>query len=188
VKTLPPDADRSENLAEAVRHEGHWSVSPCPCRLSQWIADPGNHCDHILETCIHTGAQSRWAVKHGMARELTHDELVALLEKCNKDGLVHTLNVQNCICNCCNDCCTIFYGQNRGHKVFAPSPFVPQVDEDSCNRCDTCIDHCPAKAISADEEDEYVSVDREKCIGCGVCVTTCKPHFVSLMRRPAAAA
>ena len=37
--------------------------------------------------------------------------------------------------------------------------------------------------IAAGEDEEYVSVDYEKCIGCGVCVSTCKPHFVSLMRR-----
>jgi Pyruvate/2-oxoacid:ferredoxin oxidoreductase delta subunit len=188
VKTLPADASPAENLAEAVRHEGHWSTSPCPCRLSQWIVDPGNHCDHILETCIHTGDLSRWAVKHGMARELTFDELVALLDACNQDGLVHTLNVQNCICNCCNDCCTIFYGQNRGVKVFAPSPFIPQVDEESCNGCNKCVDRCPTKAIAAGEEEDFVTVDYEKCIGCGICVATCKPHFVSLTRRPAAAA
>lgn len=188
VNALPADADPSENLAEAVRHEGHWSVSPCPCRLSQWITDPGNHCDHILETCIHTGDQSRWAVKHGMARELTFDELVALLERCNKDGLVHTLNVQNCICNCCNDCCTIFYGQNRGHKVFAPSPFVPEVDESSCNGCNKCVDRCPVEAITAAEDEDYVSVDYGKCIGCAICVAACKPHFITLTRRPAIAA
>jgi Pyruvate/2-oxoacid:ferredoxin oxidoreductase delta subunit len=189
VNTLPADADPSENLAEAIRHEGHWSVSPCPCRLSQWITDPGNHCGHILETCIHTGDQSRWAVKHGMARELTYEGLVELLEKCNKDGLVHTLNIQNCVCNCCNDCCAIFQGRKSGEKVFAPSPFVPKVDEDSCNGCNKCVDHCPTKAISAGgDDDDYVSVDYEACIGCGVCVTACKPHFMTLMRRPAAAA
>lgn len=185
--TLPADADPALNLAEAVRHEGHWSVSPCPCRLSQWITEPGNHCSHILETCIHTGDQSRWAVKHGMARELTFEELVDLLERCNKDGLVHTLNIQNCICNCCNDCCAIFHGQNRGHKVFVPSPFVPEVDAESCNACNKCVDHCPVHAISADEYEESVAVDYETCIGCGICVTACKPDCLTLIPRPAAA-
>ena len=187
VNTLPADADSSHNLAEVVKNEGHWSVSPCPCRLSQWIADPGNHCEHILDTCIHTGDLSRWAVKHGMARELTYEQLVQLLERCNKDGLIHTLNIQNCICNCCNDCCTISYGQNRGHKVFVPSPFVPEVDEESCNACNKCVERCPTKALEADEIEECVTVDYETCIGCGVCVTTCKPKALSLIWRPAAA-
>jgi Pyruvate/2-oxoacid:ferredoxin oxidoreductase delta subunit len=189
INTLPADAAPSENLAEAVKHEGHWSVSPCPCRLSQWIADPGNHCDHMLDGCIHTGDLSRWAVKHGMARPLTYDELVALLEECNKDGLVSSLNIQNCICNCCNDCCAIFQGYNHGQKVFVPSPFVPQVNEESCNACNQCVDRCPVKAIEAGpEKRDPVSVNYDTCIGCGVCVGTCKPHFMSMVRRTAIAA
>jgi Pyruvate/2-oxoacid:ferredoxin oxidoreductase delta subunit len=187
VNTLLDDADPSQNLAEVVKNEGHWSVSACPCRLSQWIADPGNHCDHMLDTCIHTGELSRWAVKHGIARELTYEELVELLKQCNENGLVHTLNIQNCICNCCNDCCPIFHGQKRGHKVFVPSPFVPQVDEESCNGCNKCVERCPVNAIKADELEEYVSVDYDTCIGCGVCVSACKPSFMSLTRRPIAA-
>ncbi len=41
---LPDDALPSENLAEVIKDRGHWSVSPCPCRLSHWLVDPGNHC------------------------------------------------------------------------------------------------------------------------------------------------
>jgi Pyruvate/2-oxoacid:ferredoxin oxidoreductase delta subunit len=190
VDALPKDADKSLSLAEAVKNEGHWSVSPCPCRLSQWITDPGNHCEHMLETCIHTGGQSRWVVKHGMGRELTYEELVDLLKKCSEDGLVHTLNIQNCICNCCSDCCAIFYGQNKGHKVFVPSPFVPEVAEESCNNCNQCVERCPVHAIkeaNADEMEEAVSIDHETCIGCGVCVITCKPDALRLVQRAAAA-
>jgi len=191
LDALPEDADKSLSLAEAVKNEGHWSVSPCPCRLSQWIADPGKHCEHMLEACIHTGGQSRWVVKHGMARELTYEELVELLKKCSEDGLVHTLNIQNCICNCCNDCCAIFYGQNKGHKVFVPSPFVPEVTEETCNNCNQCEDRCPVNAIkaaNAEEFEEAVSIDHDTCIGCGVCVVTCKPGALRLVTRPAAAA
>jgi len=189
VNTLPADASPAENLAEVVRNEGHWSVSPCPCRLSHWIADPGNHCDHMLGACIHTGDLSRWTVKHGMARELSFDELVALLEQCSRDGLVHTLNIQNSICNCCNDCCPMFLARQHGAQVFLPSPFVPQLDEDSCNGCNQCVDRCPVHAITAAEEQhEPISVNYETCVGCGVCVNTCKPQSMTMMRRPAAAA
>jgi len=179
-KTLPDDALPSENLVEVLKEEGHWSISPCPCRISHWIADPGNHCEHILATCLHTGALSRWAVKHGMARALTFDEVAEFLEECNRDGLVHTLNIQNCVCNCCDDCCGIFHGQNLGHEVFVPSPFVARVDEKACKACKTCSKRCPVNAIAVDE---FASVSQESCLGCGVCVPTCKPEAVKLVRR-----
>ena len=187
--TLPKDAKPEENLLEVIKDEGHYSVSPCPCRLSQWIADPGNHCDHLLEACVHTGDQSRWTVKHGMARELTFDELAAHLEKMNKDGLVHTLNIQNSICNCCNDCCAISLSERFGPKAFLPSPFIPRVDEQTCNACDKCAEQCPTTAIAVEQFGDSVSVDIEydKCIGCGVCITSCQKKCMWLERRPVAA-
>jgi electron transport complex protein RnfB len=180
VNTLPDDAKPSENLIEALREEGHWSISPCPCRTSHWIADPGNHCEHMLESCLNTGPLSRWTVKHGMARALTFDEVIEFLDKCNKDGLVHTLNIQHCVCNCCADCCGIFHGQNIGHKVFVPSPFMAQVDDEACNACEICSKRCPVNAI---EIGESASVNQEDCLGCGVCVPTCKTEAMRLVRR-----
>ncbi len=180
VKALPEDAAPEENLVEAIRNEGHWSVSPCPCRMSHWISDPGNHCEHILDTCLHTGELSKWTVKHGLARELSWDETVKLLEDCNEDGLVHTINIQNCICNCCDDCCAIFHGQKLGHEVFMPSPFIPEVDAETCTGCETCADRCPVEAMGVDET---ASVNSEKCIGCGVCVPSCETESIQLVRR-----
>jgi len=179
---LPDDVQPSENLAEVIRDAGHWSVSPCPCRLSHWLVDPGNHCEHILETCIHTGDLSRWAVEHGMARELSYDEVVELLRECNRDGLVHTLEINSVICNCCDDCCAIFHGHKLGAPTFIPSPFMAQVDEETCNACKTCAERCPVGAI---EVDDFSSVNQDICIGCGVCVPTCKTKSMKLVRRPA---
>jgi electron transport complex protein RnfB len=184
IDALPEDAQPSENLAEVLKGAGHWSVSPCPCRLSHWLVDPCNHCDHILETCIHTGDLSRWAVEHGLAREITYDELVALMRKCNEDGLVHTLNINSCVCNCCNDCCAIFHGQNLGVKVFLPSPFMAQVDQDTCDACGTCADRCPVSAI---EVNDHATVNDDICLGCGVCVPTCTTQSIRLVRRSKAA-
>ena len=185
LQALPDDALPSENLGEAIKDTGHWSVSPCPCRLSAWLATPGEHCSHILETCIHTGDLSRWSVEHGMARELTYDETIELLRKCNEDGLVHTLNIQGSICNCCDDCCPQLVGQlEHGVQILIPSPFIAQVNEETCNVCKACAEACPMKAI---EVDELADVDQSLCIGCAVCVPTCKPDSIKLVRRPAAA-
>jgi len=182
VGALPGDALPSENLAEALRDAGHWSVSPCPCRLSQWLVNPDKPCDHMLEACLHTGALSRWAVKHGMARQLTYDETIELLRKCNEDGLVHTINLLGQICNCCANCCGIFRTYKMGAPTFIPSPFISEVDGGRCNACGICADRCPVEAIKVNES---ADVDINLCIGCGVCVPTCDVGAVSLVRRPA---
>jgi len=180
MAALPEDVQPSENLAEAVKEAGHWSVSLCPCRVSRALVDPENTCDHLYETCVHTGALSRWAVKHNMARELSHDELVDLLKKTNEDGLVHTINLLGQICNCCEECCGIFRTHKMGAPTFIPSPFAAQADPEACTACETCSERCPVKAITVVES---ASVDPNVCIGCGVCVPACPADAMGLKRR-----
>ena len=45
----------------------------------------------------------------------------------------------------------------------------------SCQQCQDapCMNICPAKAISRDEELARVMVDYDKCIGCRLCVAVC---------------
>lgn len=180
--TLPDDALPEENLAEALKGEGHWSVSLCPCRLSAQLAKPGEHCDHILGTCLHSGPVSRWTVKFGLARELTYEEALDLLKQCNEDGLVHTLNINNCVCNCCNDCCPQFVGQLQlGAQILIPSPFEAIVDEGACTACGDCAEACPMDAIAIEG---FAEVNKGLCIGCGVCVTRCPSDAMKLVRRP----
>jgi len=178
---LPPDAQPSENLAEILRQQDHFSVSACPCRLSHWLVDPGNHCEHSLETCLHVGDVSRWCVEYGMAKEITYDEAVALLKKCNAEGLVHSININGCICNCCTDCCPLFVGFHQlKTQTMIPSPFMPAVSEDDCNACSLCADICPTHAISVNG---IAQVDAGVCIGCAVCVPACKEGALKLVRR-----
>jgi len=184
LSALPADALPSEDLAEAVRDAGHWSVSLCPCRFSRALVDSENPCEHLIDTCVHTGPLSRWAVKHGMARELTHQELVELLKRANEDGLVHTINLLGQICNCCEDCCAIFRTHKMGLPTFIPSPFVAQPDEETCTECGTCAERCPVQAI---ETNDVASVDQDRCIGCGVCIPKCSAQTLSMVRRPTSA-
>ena len=45
----------------------------------------------------------------------------------------------------------------------------------SCQQCEDapCMNVCPVKAISRDEEFNFVTVDYDVCIGCRTCVTVC---------------
>jgi electron transport complex protein RnfB len=179
---LPEDAQPSENVAEMMKQAGYWSVSTCSCRLPHWVADPGNHCHHLLETCLLLGNAGRWGVEHGMAREITYDQAVELLRRCNEDGLVHSYDPNWFICNCCADCCVFFVGlRETGEKIILPSEFIARIDEETCDACKICADRCPVDAITVDE---VAAVDQDKCLGCGVCFPTCDAKSVSLVRRP----
>lgn len=178
---LPDDARPEENLIYFLKAQNYFCVSTCPCRLSHWLSEPDNHCNHMLETCLHSGDTARWCVEHGMGREITLDEALNLLRKANADGLVHSINIEGFICNCCTDCCPLFMGFNQlKTKTMVPSPFTPSIDKDECNACGSCIDICPVSALKMDE---IPIVDVDICIGCGLCVTHCPPESIKLVRR-----
>jgi electron transport complex protein RnfB len=181
---LPAGARPEENVAEIIRQAGCWGVSTCSCRLPHWIADPGNHCKHQLETCLFMGDMARWGSEWGMCRLITYDEAMGILRRCNEEGLVHTHDPREFICNCCHDCCVFFVGRPQtGIIPLQPAEFVARVDEATCTACGDCTDCCPAGAI---QMDTYAVVDDGKCLGCGVCFTACRSHSVKLARRAVA--
>jgi heterodisulfide reductase subunit A len=47
------------------------------------------------------------------------------------------------------------------------------VDEAHCAGCRICVDLCPYKAISFDEEKKVSRINEAVCKGCGVCVAAC---------------
>lgn len=49
------------------------------------------------------------------------------------------------------------------------------VNENLCNSCGTCVDVCPANAISLLEKanDELLAFDYSQCMYCGLCVEEC---------------
>ncbi|MFA5367309.1 MAG: 4Fe-4S binding protein [Dehalococcoidia bacterium] len=178
---LPEDAKPEENLVEFLKSQNFFCLSTCPCRLSHWISEPDNHCEHMLQTCLHSGDTGRWCVDHGMGREITLDEAIDLLRKTNAEGLVHTINIEGFICNCCTDCCPLFIGLHKlNTQTMIPSPFIPVIDEGECTACGACIDMCPVNALKLEDAAE---LDIDKCIGCGVCVTHCDMNAIKLIRR-----
>ena len=174
--------ESKENVAEMIKNAGKWAVSNCSCRQPHWIADPGNHCEHLLETCLFMGDMAKWGLAHNMCREITYEEAVEILHKSNENGLVHTHDPEEFICNCCHDCCVFFVGINStGANILEPSEFVAKIDEEDCTACNLCADRCPVDAI---EVDDFAVIDEDKCLGCGVCFPTCPTESVSLVRRP----
>lgn len=52
------------------------------------------------------------------------------------------------------------------------------VDKDECTGCETCVDECPAAAITM--EDEKAKVNNELCVDCGSCVDVCPAEAITM--------
>jgi len=51
------------------------------------------------------------------------------------------------------------------------------VDKEKCTGCETCVDECPAAAITM--ENEKAKVDVELCVDCGSCVDVCPSEAIT---------
>jgi NAD-dependent dihydropyrimidine dehydrogenase PreA subunit len=174
---LPYDDVRA--ILEASKVFG---VRKCICRVQQEYI--GRKCDFPLDICITFSSRER-DTRPG---DISKDTALALLDKAEEIGLVHTVsNVMEgfyYVCNCCGCCCGIMRGITDfgiEHSV-AHSNYYAVVDVDSCVGCGVCQDRCHVKAISLKEG--VATVNRQLCIGCGLCVTGCQSSAAHLHLKP----
>ncbi|MCX6653721.1 MAG: 4Fe-4S binding protein [Candidatus Bathyarchaeota archaeon] len=163
-----------------------FGVYDCICRKQKDLIG-ARKCDFPLDICmrftrserlanIHDGTPNDFMKKHDISKE----EALALLDKAEKVGLVHTVsNVMEGLtymCNCCICCCGVL--QNSS----AVSNYFSTIDPESCTGCGVCEKRCQVNAISL--KDNVAVVDLEKCIGCGLCVTGCTVSAARLQLKP----
>jgi Pyruvate/2-oxoacid:ferredoxin oxidoreductase delta subunit len=174
-----------EELKPKIEQASYRAVGHCPCRLMKKVVGEG--CDYPRENCLHFGAMGRYMVEYGMAREITAEETLEILEDSREVGLVHIVdNVEghmSTICNCCGCCCVFLQTKKMmGLHTISTSGYLAQVDADECAACGTCEGRCPMDAIAVGEEG-VAAVDGRLCIGCGVCTPTCPNEAVALELR-----
>ena len=58
---------------------------------------------------------------------------------------------------------------------------TPEIDEEACSGCGTCVSICPFEAMSKDEEG-IAQVDEDTCKGCGLCAASCPERAISMTR------
>ena len=159
-----------------------FNVRDCICRVQQDFI--GRRCDFPLKICLNFSSYERPAQPGDISKE----EALALLDKAEEIGLVHTVsNVMKglgYVCNCCSCCCGILRGiTDFGiENSVAYANYHSVIDSNECLGCGVCIKRCQVHAIS--EQNGISVVDLKRCIGCGLCVTGCPNGAAKLQRKP----
>lgn len=171
-----------EEVKKIIEGADFIGLGQCACRITE------GHCDKPKETCLFFDGPARFLVEKNYARKITPEEALAVLDRAEEEGLVHTstnsADGAGFICNCCRCCCVILKGRTAFHlpHPFAPSAFFANVKAEECTGCGICADErCPMNAIEM--KDDIAVVTQEKCIGCGLCVTACPVEAIVLTRK-----
>jgi ferredoxin len=173
-----------ENIRELIRRADSIAVVPCTCRRSI------RRCDAPLDNCMQFNRGAEYSINRGAGRKLSVEEAIAIADKAEEVGLIHTWPFPPSffeICNCCRECCSIFDGgiyYGTVDQVLEKSRFRAEIDQDICTGCEDCVERCFFGAIemveSGSTEDPEAALDPEKCFGCGLCVVGCNTGAITM--------
>jgi len=171
---------------EIIKRTTKISLADCICRVQKGHLEDA--CDKPVEVCLAFGSHADFYVENGLARFITQEEALKVLDECEKAGLVNqpaSIVNPGGMCNCCGDCCGLLRSLNRlpnpGERVL--SSYYAVSDPELCTGCEACMDRCQMDAIVM-SDDETVVVKTGRCIGCGLCVTTCPVEAITLKLKP----
>jgi Pyruvate/2-oxoacid:ferredoxin oxidoreductase delta subunit len=176
-----------EKASEIVKSAEKFAVGICSCRHEKMHTGE-KECDIPLETCLSFDWATDYLLRHNMAKEISREETLELLEKSREMGLV--LNADNVrqgvsfICQCCSCCCNILQGMKKyGYpNTIVTSSYIADSDPETCSACEECAEACPIEAISM-SEDGNPQIDETFCMGCGVCALECSTGAMRLVKR-----
>ena len=168
-----------------VRSRKKFAVAPCICRREHKMVGEG--CEKPEETCLVFNRAADYYIENGLAREITLDEALGILDLAEENALVlHPSNAQSIsnICACCGCCCQVLlaYKRHPNPSSIVSSPFRLEVKYDECAGCGDCIERCQMDALSL--EDDVIAFIETRCIGCGLCTTVCPTECLTLVRVP----
>lgn len=164
------------------------AVSTCYCRHAAALRDEDIH-DMPLDVCMQFGLGAQFAIERLGGRKVSKQEALEVLTRAEEAGLIHmSMNATEdigYICNCDRWHCVIAKRALARPKpgLFLNSGFEPRFDRDLCEACETCIDRCPAEALTMGEDD-VPRVDLDRCFGCAVCATGCPSEAISMATKP----
>lgn len=168
--TLQETLDLIDSLDKQI-----YSV-PCNCNaVSQ-------RCEKDKDVCLlfETGINTQWDRGHG--KLLTKDEAKAIVVRADKNGLMHTSETDQAICNCCGCCCYPI----RASKVIGTTGIWPKRrydiiwEESKCVNCGRCVKICNFGAFV--KENKKIRYVEEKCLGCTICSSQCHVKAIKIKK------
>ena len=175
---------KGEAIDVLDRNKDNIAVMNCFCRTMEMLK--GNSCDFDMpiESCMAVGRMAEQLTEAGVARHITYEEAVRLVDELEQKGCIHTLyhygtysvNDEIVLCNCCMDCCFLYGSFRKGalSQLLLKAYYRPQMIEGAtCTGCNRCEKYCPTGATYYDKNTGRLIYDVDNCIGCGQCVTQC---------------
>jgi electron transport complex protein RnfB len=179
-----------------VASQDFFAVSNCACRQRKRMDPDAAACNHPEEVCLHFSVLAHYLVDNGLAREITKQDAIEILDLAADAGLVHAVSNRqqdaDTICNCCRCSCVFFESyhvlkQDKSHDF---SNYRLKINQATCKACGLCVERCPVNALSLehcplskDKRGEAATLNANRCLGCGVCVHKCPTQSLILERR-----
>jgi NAD-dependent dihydropyrimidine dehydrogenase PreA subunit len=174
-----------EMAEDLVRSQKKFSVGPCICRREHTLVGQG--CGKPEETCLGFGLAADYKIRNNIGRKIDLEETLDILKQADENGLV--LQPSNnkealWICCCCGCCCQALkmYKRHPKPNALAATPFIANINPETCQSCGTCVDRCQMEALEITAGN--LSLETDRCIGCGLCVSTCPTDSITLIRKP----
>jgi ferredoxin len=175
-----------DNVKQILSKARTISVMDCGCRVKF------GHCDAPVNVCIDMDETAERNIRNGVAREITLDEALDVLEKTHDAGLVHLAlgqgefykpGVINSVCSCCSCCCSILSGILRFGLAphILTSQAISVTDTSDCTECGVCAERCQFGA--REMVNGSLAFNPDLCFGCGLCVSTCPTNAIALVQK-----
>lgn len=178
-----------ERLEKLLSKYKVFAIQTCSCRNAAKLS--GNPCKRTDENfCVSAGFLAQRVIDSGIARKVNLTELMEIMKRAEKEGLVHevtnTQSASTFICNCCSCCCGFLKSvkELKNRTGIAISNFQPIIDAKLCKVCKKCMQICPMEAIHYSEKgpDKKITISLASCIGCGVCASNCPQNAITLLK------
>ncbi len=142
-----------EEVSRYLNENDVFSVSDCSCRTAREIMGEG--CGHLKEDmCIQMGHAAEYYIRTGRGRGITREEAFEIIERAEKNGLVHQIpntdgsGKTHAICNCCGcSCLSLRTAELFLNPDMVRSNYVSHVDTEKCVACGECVAGCQVNAL-----------------------------------------